>query len=113
MFYLEDKKMFVKNTENFVYMINGFQAYDNCEYIRLHLELVSGWDYVNPDENDMQGWCNADRFIEDIQDEYIYQYFLHESMEQCLVENDYVILKNINSSLQKIIDKHLEEKYKF
>ena len=107
--YLGRNKLFVKDEENkFVYMINKYETYDNCDYMELHLELVSGWDYISLDGNDVQGWCSADRFTEDVQDVFINQYFLRESMEECLVENYYTILKNIHPSLQSIIDKHLE-----
>lgn len=107
--YLGNHKFYVVNdAENLVYMVNQFEAYYNSEAIHIHLELVAGWDYVNPDENDVQGWCPADRFVEDVQTEIIAQYFLVEGMKEALTENDYTILENITPDLQKIIDKHNE-----
>lgn len=107
--YLENHKFYVVNEDaKLVYKVGEFNIYDNCEAIEIHLELVAGWDYVNPDENDVQGWCPANRFVEEVQDEYINQYFLVEGMKEALQENGYTVLDKINPNLQKIIDKHNE-----
>ena len=107
--YLRNHKFYVMNeAEKLVYMVNEFETYDNYSAIQIHLELVAGWDYVNPDYNDVQGWCPADRFVEDVQMEIISQYFLSEGMKEALEANDYIILENISSKLKAIIDKHNE-----
>lgn len=109
--YLGNHKFYVMNPdEKLVYKVNEFEVYYNSEAIHIYLELVAGWDYVNPDENNIQGWVGAENFVEDIQSEIVTQYFLKEGMEEALTENDYTILKeeNIPMSLQKIIDKHEE-----
>lgn len=109
--YLGNRKFYVYNsTEKLVYLVNEFEAYYNSEYLQIHLELVAGWDYVNPDENDVQSWVSADKFIEEVQDEYINQYFLKEGMEEALEENGYTILKeeHISNSLMEVIKKHDE-----
>ena len=107
--YLENHKFYVMNEDaKLVYKVGEFNVYDNSTAIEIHLELVAGWDYVNPDYNDVQGWCPADRFVEDIQYEYVNQYFLEESMKEALEANDYTILEEINPTLQAIIDKHNE-----
>ena len=107
--YLENKKFYVVNeTEKLVYMVSEYNVHHDCGYIAINLELVAGWDYVNPDENDVQGWCPADRFVEDVQMEIIPQYFLVEGMKEALEANDYTVLEEIPHSLQAIIDKHNE-----
>lgn len=107
--YLENHKFYVINEDGtLVYKVGEFGTYDNADYIVIHLELVAGWDYVNPDENDIQGWCPSDRFIEDVQHELVNQYFLKEGMEEALKWHDYTILEEITPSLQVIIDKHNE-----
>lgn len=107
--YLENHKFYVMNEdEKLVYKVGEFESFSNHESIHIHLELVAGWDYVNPDYNDVQGWCSADRFVEDIQFEIVSQYFLKEGMEEALEENGYTILEEITPALQKIIDKHNE-----
>lgn len=107
--YLENNKFYVLDEdEKLVYEIKEFEVYSNYEAIQIYLELIAGWDYINPDYNDIQGWCSADRFVEDVQFEIINQYFLKEGMEEALEKNGYTVLNKIVPSLQKIIDKHNE-----
>ena len=107
--YLENNKFYVMNEdENLVYKVGEYETFSNTNYLQINLELVAGWDYINPDNNDVQGWCPANRFIEDVQFESVLQYFFKESMEDALKENDYIILENISPTLQAIINKHNE-----
>lgn len=96
--YLSDHKLYVKNNDNLIYVVDSFDCYDNHPYIGVHLQLVAGWGYLNED-SDMQGWCHADRFIEDIQTDYINQYFLVESMKESLGENGYKVMDELPSSI--------------
>lgn len=105
--YLENNKFYVVNEDdNMVYKVGEFETYYGHDAIHVYLELVAGWDYVNPDENDVQGWCPADRFVEDVQGAVIAQYFLVEGMQEALQENGFTFLENITPDLQRIIDKH-------
>lgn len=105
--YLEDKKFYViDEDEKLVYKVGEYETFSGSTFLQINLELVAGWDYVNPDENDVQGWCPADRFVEDIQFESAIQYFLVEGMKEALEQNSYTILEEISPSLQAIIDKH-------
>ena len=107
--YLESRKFYVVDEDKKLdYEVGEFETYSNTDYITINLELVAGWDYVNPDYTDVQGWCPADRFVEDVQYEFINQYFLKEGMEEALVENGYTVLEEISDNLQKIINKHNE-----
>ncbi len=107
--YLENHKFYVLNEDaKLVYKVGEYETYHDSEGIHIQLELVAGWDYVNPDENDVQGWCPADRFVEDVQWEMVFQYFLVEGMKEALEENGYTILDEISPDLQAIIDKHNE-----
>lgn len=96
--YLSDHKLYVKNNDNLIYVVDSFNCYDNHPYISVHLQLIAGWDYLNED-SDMQGWCHADRFIEDIQTDYINQYFLVESTKESLEENGYKVMDELPSSI--------------
>ena len=107
--YLESNKFYVENEDaKLVYMVKEYETFYGSTALQINLELVAGWDYVNPDYNDVQGWCPADRFVEDVQFEMVNQYFLKEGMEEALEANDYTILEEISPNLQKIIDKHNE-----
>ena len=106
--YLENHKFYVINGENLVYKVGEFETYGNVDYITLELELVAGLDYVNVDESDVQDWVEADNFVDDVQYEYVNQYFLKEGAEETLEANGYTILEEIDFNLQAIIDKHNE-----
>ena len=103
--YLESHKFYVENEDSkLVYKVGSYETFYGCNYLHINLELVAGWDYVNPDANDVQGWCAAENFVEDVQTETVIQYFLQEGMENALEANDYTILRKINSALQAVID---------
>jgi hypothetical protein len=106
--YLEGKKFYVINGENFVYKVGEFETYGNTDYILWELELVAGIDYVDVDYSDIQDWVPADNYIEDVQYEYVTQYFLVEGAKEALEANGYTILEEIDFNLQAIIDKHNE-----
>ena len=105
--YLENHKFYVMDEDaKLVYKVGEYETFYNHNALHIHLELVAGWDYVNQDENDVQGWCPAERFVEDVQFEIVSQYFLKEGMEEALQANGYGILEKIETSLQAIIDRH-------
>lgn len=106
--YLEDKKFYVINGENLVYKVGEFETYGNTDYILWELELVAGIDYVDVDYSDIQDWVGADNYIDDVQYEYVSQYFLQEGAKEALEANGYTILEEIDFNLQAIIDKHNE-----
>ncbi len=108
-YYLENHKFYVLNeSEKLVYKVGEYEAFHDSQGIHIHLELVAGWGYINPDENDIQGWCPANKFVEDMQSEMVFQYFLVEGMKEALQENGYTVLDKISPSLQFIINKHNE-----
>lgn len=91
--YLGSKAIFVKNDDKLVYKVESMEIYDGYDSLTLNLVLVCGWDYVNPDENNIQGWCKPDRFIEDVQDVQEICYVMEESIKECLEANGYEILE--------------------
>lgn len=91
--YLGSKAIFVKNDDKLVYKVESMEIYDGYDSLRLNLVLVCGWDYVNPDKNNIQGWCKPDRFIEDVQDVQEICYVMEESIKECLKANGYEILE--------------------
>ena len=107
--YLESRKFYVLNEDGkLVYKVGEFETYSNCETIFINLELRAGWDYINPDENDVQGWCPANHFAEDLQFDIVSQYFIVEGMKEALEINGYTIMGEISPKLQDIINRHNE-----
>lgn len=76
------------------YKMTSFEVHDNSNYLSIELELVAGWDYVEPDTSDLQGWAKPENFIEDVQYDWVIQYFIEESMTEALEANGYMVLKD-------------------
>lgn len=90
--YLGNRKIYVKNEDNKIYVINEAEMHDGEPTIRYSMDLVCGWDYVNPDAGNLQGYVGAESFIDDVQWESVGQYWLDESLTECLTSNGYEIL---------------------
>ena len=101
--YLGDRNMIlVKNSDNLVYKVNEYETWRDTNYISWTLELVAGWDYIDPDTVTGQGWCPANRFIEDVQEERVSQYFLQESLMSALESEDFTVLNEIEVNSVKL-----------
>lgn len=57
---------------------------------------------------DVQGWCPADRFIEDVQDVQEICYIMEESVKECLEANDYEVLEELPIEIYNIINRQAE-----
>lgn len=93
--YLVKHKLYVKNQDNFIYQTESIEMHDGENFMTVELKLVAGYDYINPDYSDVQGYVPADRFVESLQDEYELVYFLQESVRDSLIDNGYEILKEL------------------
>ena len=81
------------NFNNSIYSVSIGAIEKN--YFILELNLLCGYDYINRDENDIQGYISSDNFSNDVQYYEHVCYFLDESVKECLEENGYTILKNL------------------
>lgn len=91
-------KIYVKNNNNLIYEVNYSRANilsSNSYCLGYDLNLVCGYDYINPDENDIQGYVNKDRFTDNVQFETLIFYPLEESLKECLEENGYAIIEKL------------------
>lgn len=93
------KKYAYNKEEKLIYKVVRLDTFDDADYAHVFMELVAFWDYKNPDENDIQGWCPADRAIEEVQDETVQCCIFKESIETALEENDYTVLDELPSSI--------------
>lgn len=100
--YLENNKLYVKTANNLIYAVDSFEPFHGMSYNKLHLQLVAGVDYLNED-SDVQGWCPASNFVEDMQEEWVLQHFMEEGMKEALTENDYIILDKLPFDPDNII----------
>ena len=90
-----DNGLYVKTPSNLIYKTESIEMYDSTSYLTINLILVAGFDYINSDENDIQGYVTASNFVDGVQDETVVQYFIVESMKQCLIDNGYEILDTL------------------
>lgn len=94
--YLNNKSFYAMTENKLVYKVSEFETYDGYDSIHYSLELIAGWDYINPDWTNEQGFCKAENFVDDVQSETVIQYFFLESMAEAFAQNDYIILTEFN-----------------
>lgn len=93
--YLENKKVYVKNEDNLIYEVVSMDAFSGTDSIHLNLELLGGYDYIDVDYSDVQGYVSKENFTEDLHTTTEVFYFMQESMVECLEENGYTILNKL------------------
>ena len=82
--YLEKKALYVKNDNNLVYKTATVETWDGYNSLHVGLELVAG---------QIDGeWQPAKEFDEEVQTETVIQYYMEESMRECLESESYEIL---------------------
>lgn len=86
-------ELIVKDSNNLIYDVSIGAIEKN--YFILELNLLCGYDYINRDENDIQGYISSNNFTDDVQCYEHVCYFLDESVKECLEENGYILLKKI------------------
>lgn len=89
--YLKDVKV-VTDEKSLKYKVSYFDVYDNVDYAIVNLELLAFWDYVNPDENDLQGWVEPTRAVEEVQYDTVVWYFGVESMNAALAHSGFKVI---------------------
>lgn len=93
--YLTNNEVYVKTSNNLIYETESIETYDCQNYFTINLVLVAGYDYINADYTDAQGYVSAKNFIDDVQTETETYYYIEESIVECLESNGYEILKKL------------------
>ncbi|MGQ7228377.1 hypothetical protein [Bacillus cereus] len=97
----------VINEEKMIYKISIYRELQSSTLgFTYDLDLVAGYDYINPDENDIQGFVEAKNFTDDVQSDILTVYPLSESLGERLEELGYTVI-DINK--YKIHESKLEE----
>ena len=60
--------LYVENGEKMIYQLTDIELKENG-LAYLYLELVCGYDYINPDNSNIQGYADKSKFSDDIQHE--------------------------------------------
>lgn len=96
--------VYVINEERFIYKIESIEELSSKTLgFCVNLELVAGYDYINPDENDIQGFVQAEIFTDDVQGDIFTIYPLHESLSDRLEEEDYKVIDINNYKIHTVI----------
>lgn len=83
----------VINEEKYIYKISQFRELQSSELgFTYDLDLVAGYDYINPDENDIQGFVSAENFTDEVQGDILTVYPLSESLGERLEESGYKVI---------------------
>lgn len=94
--------LYVENGEKMIYQLTDIELKENG-LAYLYLELVCGYDYINPDNSNIQGYVDKSKFSDDIQHEIVSCDILAESMIQALNNDDFYVLKDVKNVLKGVI----------
>jgi len=86
---------YAKDENKRIYKVETQTENNNTEYIYINLYLVCGYDYIDADNNDVQGYILANNFTEDVQYDGMICYIVDESIKACLVDNGYTIIDTL------------------
>lgn len=85
--------IYVMNGDKMIYKVARFEQLGANEHCFLyHLELVAGYDYVDPDWSDRQGFVSKEGFVESVQDDSLTVYPMHESLAERLDDEGYRVI---------------------
>ena len=57
------KKFYAVSEDSFIYEVSFDRELSSREHcLSYNVEMIAGYDYINPDENDLQGYVTPDRF---------------------------------------------------
>lgn len=97
-----DTPLYFENAEKMIYRLKDFEVKGNG-IAYLYLDLKCGYDYVDPDNFNLQGYVPKDNFTEEAQHDMISCDLMAESIIKALNDNGYRIL----NTLPKIFSKGL------
>ena len=104
--------LYVMNEDKMIYKVSFDRdsrdlkwTLENANRVNITLELVYGIDYINPDENDVQGYVGKESFTEDVHYDYTSVYLFDETLKEVLESEGYKILgslENVNKIVASI-----------
>lgn len=89
-------ELHVISEDKLIYKVESYRQLDSSAIgFVFNLELVAGYDYIDIDYSDMQGYVSKENFVEDIHLEQITFYPLTETLTEALEDGGYTAI-NIN-----------------
>ena len=103
----------VINEDKFIYKVVSYKEIGSASHcLEYELELVAGWEYINPDYNNVQGYVEAGAFVEEIQYHSFTVYPLQESLGERLEEEGFKVIDIKDYEIHPSWVKELEEQEK-
>lgn len=88
------KQLFVENDDKMVYQLKDIELHQNG-LAYLYLELVCGYDYIDPDKSNAQGYVDKSKFVDEAQHEIVSCDILAESLVKALENDGYKTIKTL------------------
>lgn len=83
--------IYLTNEDRLIYKLVEIEELDSNDLCMVvNLELIAGWDYINPDESNAQGYVSAENFVDDVQLEQFTFLPESETLKDCYHENNFV-----------------------
>lgn len=87
-----NKKYYIDENKKMIYKLTEVSFTNNGEPTgRYALELITGYDYINPDWSNAQGWVSPNNFIDEVQYICGLWYYLEESLNEYLSDYDNLV----------------------
>lgn len=98
------KQLFVENSDHLIYELKDIELKENG-LAYLYLDLVCGYDYVDPDNSNEQGYVDNSKFVEEVQHEIVSCDVMKESLITALNNDGFSVI----NALPKIFNKGVGE----
>ena len=99
-----DKQLFVENDDRMVFELKDIELMGNG-LAYLYLDLVCGYDYIDPDNSNEQGYVDKSNFVKEAQHEIVSCDVMAESFVNALNNDGFTI----REKLPKIFDRGVGE----
>ena len=96
------KQLYVENDDRLVYQLKDIELMENG-LAYLYLDLVCGYDYVDPDNSNEQGYVDKSKFVEEAQHEIVSCDVMAESLVEAFKNDGYHII----DALPKVYSKEV------
>ncbi|ASR79084.1 hypothetical protein AARONPHADGERS_283 [Bacillus phage AaronPhadgers] len=90
----------INEDETMVYKLESFQQMQMSKGFGLsvNIDLIAGWDYVETDYSNKQGWLSKEGFVETTHHETFTFYPMVESLKEALEEAGFKPLSHFDES---------------
>lgn len=102
------KQLFVENSDHLIYELKDIELKENG-LAYLYLDLVCGYDYVDPDNSNKQGYVDKNNFVEEVQHEIVSCDVIKESLKQAFNNDGYNVIKELPKIYNKGVEKCQKE----